>query len=66
MTGLERAARMTQLFLDGGEYSTMEVAALCGYRSRQGAQRLIFSLSRVIPLYRSGSHKEGKWTILDG
>ena len=61
MTGNQRAALLTYLFMKGGEYTTVEVVKLMGYAHRVSALHMLNSLSSVLPLVKGGHG--GKWKL---
>jgi hypothetical protein len=65
-SGLQRAAFLGYMFAKGGEYTTMEIAQMLGYIHRQNAIHLLYQMQGVLPIVRTGSHREGKWHLMRG
>lgn len=71
LTQTQKVAKLTSIFVQGGELTTSEVADMFGYESWQGAYWLLNNLACVLPLYKEPNIHNGhgsvggKWKMLD-
>lgn len=61
LSAQQKAAKMTYLFMTGGEYTTAQVSDILGM-SYGGASRLLENISYSIPIYCEGE-ADGRWRM---
>ena len=62
LTGQQKAAKLTWLLAQGGEYSTVEIAHMYSY-TWAGAYKLMERLANVLPIVKD-RQRNGKWRCM--